>query len=79
MLLASGQSRVAGGFLGWSARELAEAASLGLSTIERPGAGNSITAAGMAAIQRAREGGGVRFNPGNGGAAGARLCGSDPA
>ena len=65
--------RGARGLVGWSARELAEAAQLGLSTVQRVEAGGSITAANMAAIRRALEAAGVQLIPENGGGAGARM------
>ena len=73
MLLTAGQIRAARGFLGWSARQLAEASSLGLSTVQRAESGGSITTANISAIRRAFEGAGVVFIPENGGGEGVRL------
>ena len=73
MLLGSEQIRGARGFVGWSARELADKAGLGLSTVQRVEAGGSITGANMAAIRRALEEAGVEFIPENGGGAGVRM------
>jgi transcriptional regulator with XRE-family HTH domain len=73
MPLTSGQLRAARGFVGWSARELAGAAKLGLSTVQRVESGGSITAANMDALQRALETAGVEFIPENGGGVGVRL------
>ena len=73
MLLGPGQIRGARGFVGWSARELADKAGLGLSTVQRVEAGGSITGANMAAIQRALEQAGVEFISENGGGAGVRM------
>jgi transcriptional regulator with XRE-family HTH domain len=74
LFLSAAQVRGARGFLGWSARELADAAQLGLSTIQRLEAGGSITAANMAAIRGAMERAGVEFIAENGGGAGVRLA-----
>lgn len=72
--------RAARGFLSWSARQLAEAANLGLSTVQRVEAGGGITGANMDAIRRALEDAGVEFIPENGGGAGVRMRkGSDHA
>jgi transcriptional regulator with XRE-family HTH domain len=73
MVLTGAQIRGARGFVGWSARELAEAAGLGLSTIQRVESGGSITGANMSAIRAALESAGVEFIPENGGGAGVRL------
>lgn len=73
MLLTGGQIRAARGFLGWSARELAQAANLGLSTVQRLEAGGAITAANMDALRHALEARGIEFIPENGGGAGVRL------
>ena len=63
--------------MGWSARQLAQAANLGLSTVQRVEAGGSITGANMDAIRRALEGAGVEFIAENGGGAGVRMRKSD--
>lgn len=60
-------------FAGWSARQLAEAANLGLSTVQRVEAGGSITGANMDAIRRALEAAGIEFIAENGGGAGVRM------
>ena len=73
MPLTSGQIRAARGFLGWSARELADAANIGISTVQRAEAAGTITAANMDAIQRALEAAGVQFIAENGGGPGVRL------
>ena len=78
MLLIGGQIRAARGFLDWSARELAQAANLGLSTVQRVEAGVAITAANMDALRRALEAAGIEFIPENGGGVGLRLRKSDP-
>jgi transcriptional regulator with XRE-family HTH domain len=65
--------RGARGFLGWSARQLAEAANLGLSTVQRLEAGGLVTPANMDAMRRALEEGGVEFIAENGGGAGVRM------
>jgi transcriptional regulator with XRE-family HTH domain len=59
--------------VGWSARELAEAANLGLSTVQRIEAGGTITPANLDAIRRALEEAGIEFIPENGGGEGVRL------
>jgi transcriptional regulator with XRE-family HTH domain len=60
--------------LGWSAAKLAEAAQVGVATVNRfeAGAGATIPAT-LAAIERALETGGIEFISENGGGAGARL------
>ena len=73
MVLTAGQIRGARGFVGWSARELAEAAKLGLSTVQRAEAGGGITAANMSAVRAALEAAGIEFIPENGGGAGVRM------
>jgi len=78
MLLTGGQIRAARGFLDWSARELAQAANLGLSTVQRVEAGVAITAANMDALRRTLEAAGIEFIPENGGGVGLRLRKSDP-
>ena len=72
-MLSAAQVRGARGFVGWSARELAEAANIGLSTVQRVEAGGVITPANMDAIRRALEAAGVEFIPENGGGAGVRM------
>ncbi|WP_284945335.1 helix-turn-helix domain-containing protein [Acidisoma cladoniae] len=73
MNLSAAQTRGARGFLGWSARQLAEAANLGLSTVQRLESGGAITSANMDAIRRALEAAGVEFIAENGGGAGVRM------
>lgn len=59
--------------MGWSARQLAQAASIGLSTVQRIEAGGSVTPANMKAMQHALEAAGVQFIAENGGGAGVRM------
>lgn len=73
MLLTSAQIRGARGFVGWSARELADKAGVGLSTVQRLEAGGTITGANMTALRRALEEAGVEFIAENGGGAGVRM------
>jgi transcriptional regulator with XRE-family HTH domain len=73
MVLIAEQVRAARGLLNWSAQNLAKAANLGLSTIQRFEGGGVITAANLAAIRSALEAAGVEFIPENGGGAGVRL------
>jgi transcriptional regulator with XRE-family HTH domain len=73
MFLTAGQIRAARAFIGWSARKLAERAKLGLSTVQRVEAGESITSANLDAIYRTLDKAGVEFIPENGGGAGVRL------
>jgi transcriptional regulator with XRE-family HTH domain len=80
MLLTGGQIRAARAFVGWSARDLAERAGLGLSTVQRAEASDgepSITKANLAAIRTSLETAGVEFIAENGGGPGVRL--RDPA
>ena len=60
--------------LGWSAAKLAEAAQVGIATVNRfeAGAATSIPAT-LAAIERALEAAGVEFIDENGGGRGVRL------
>lgn len=81
MLLTGGLIRAARAFVGWSARELAEAARLGLSTVQRAETaddGPAITRANLAAIRVALEGAGVIFVDPNGDGPGVRLRKQDP-
>jgi hypothetical protein len=73
MVLIPEQVRVGRGLVNWSARQLAEAARLGLSTIQRFEGGGTVTAANLEAIRAALEAAGVEFIPENGGGAGVRL------
>jgi transcriptional regulator with XRE-family HTH domain len=60
--------------LGWSAAKLAEAAHVGIATVNRFEAGaNTPIPATLAAIERALEAAGVEFIDENGGGAGVRL------
>lgn len=68
------QVRAARGLVNWSARALAEAAKLGLSTVQRFEGGGAITAANLEAIRRALEAAGIQFIAENGGGAGVRLA-----
>jgi transcriptional regulator with XRE-family HTH domain len=67
------QTRAARGLLNWSARQLAEAAKVGLSTVQRFEGGGAITIANLDAMRRALETAGAEFIPENGGGAGVRL------
>ncbi len=74
-MITSEQIRGARGMTGWSSRELAEKAGLGLATIQRMenrGTGSS-TAANVDAVQRALEAAGIEFISENGGGAGVRF------
>jgi transcriptional regulator with XRE-family HTH domain len=74
MLLAS-QSRMARSALGWSIRDLAEKAGVGVTTITRfEGGLTEPNRATLAAMQAALEAGGVQFIAENGGGAGVRLA-----
>lgn len=73
MLLTGGQIRAARGFLNWSARELAQVANLGLSTVQRVEAGGAITGANLNAIRHTLEAAGIEFIPENESGAGVRL------
>jgi transcriptional regulator with XRE-family HTH domain len=72
MVLIPEQVRAARALLDWSARDLADVAKLGLSTIQRFERGGAITPANLDAIRTALEAG-VEFLPENGGGAGVRL------
>jgi transcriptional regulator with XRE-family HTH domain len=68
MPLTGGQIRAGRAFLGWSAKELAEKAGLGLSTVQRAeGAEGSppITKANLATIRAALEAAGIEFVDGD--------------
>ena len=68
------QCKMARAALGWTTRELAEHAQVGIMTVSRFEAGTGeIYPATRAAIARALEAGGVDFIPENGGGAGVRL------
>jgi len=77
--LAPSQCRMARAALGWTTRDLAERAQVGVMTISRLEAGTGDTyPATRAAIARALEAGGVSFIPENGEGAGVRLRKPDP-
>lgn len=59
--------------MNWSARQLAEASKLGLSTIQRFEGGGVITAANLEAMRSALESAGVIFIDQNGEGPGVRL------
>jgi transcriptional regulator with XRE-family HTH domain len=68
------QCKMARVALGWNAAKLAEAASVGVATVNRFEAGAAIPIpATLAAIERALEAAGVEFIAENGGGAGVRL------
>ncbi|WP_282608960.1 helix-turn-helix transcriptional regulator [Pelagibius sp. Alg239-R121] len=74
-MISSEQIRGARGMVGWSSRELAEKAGLGLATIQRMenrGTGAS-TAANVEAVTRALAAAGIEFIAENGGGAGVRF------
>jgi transcriptional regulator with XRE-family HTH domain len=67
-------SRAARGLIDWTQKQLADAASVGLSTVKAFEAGNSTPMANnLRAMQAALEGAGIEFIPENGGGAGVRL------
>jgi transcriptional regulator with XRE-family HTH domain len=70
------QIRAARALLRWTAEDLADSASVGLSTIRRAEAEDgvpSITAANLKLIRLALEGTGIEFIPENGGGVGIRF------
>jgi transcriptional regulator with XRE-family HTH domain len=69
------QVRAARALIGWSQAELASAAGLTLSEIDRfeTGAPDSVSAATIEKMRAALESAGVAFIPKNGGGAGVRL------
>ncbi len=69
------QVRAARALIGWSQAELADAAGVSLSVVDRFEAGqpDSIPAEAVAKMRAALESGGVAFIPKNGGGAGVRL------
>lgn len=67
---------MARGHLKWSVKELAEKASLGISTIQRMEACDDVpvvSTKNLAVVQSTLEAAGVEFIPENGGGAGVRL------
>ncbi|RWI50112.1 MAG: transcriptional regulator [Mesorhizobium sp.] len=73
-----------GNLVRWSAKDLADAASVGVATVRRAESDDgipSITAANRNAIRNALEAAGIEFIPENGGGPGLRRrvvrCGSD--
>ncbi len=69
------QVRAARALIGWSQAELADAAGVSLSVVDRfeTGQPDSIPAEAVAKMRAALESGGVAFIPKNGGGAGVRL------
>ncbi|MBO0144721.1 transcriptional regulator [Agrobacterium sp. Ap1] len=70
------QIRAARGLVRWSARELANAAAVGVATVSRAEVQDgrpSITTANLKAIQQALEHAGIEFIPTNGGGVGVRF------
>jgi transcriptional regulator with XRE-family HTH domain len=74
-MIEPGQVRAARALIGWSQRELADAAGLALSIVDRFETGQSDGALSEAVekMRAALESGGVAFIPKNGGGAGVRL------
>ncbi|WP_109672826.1 helix-turn-helix domain-containing protein [Mesorhizobium loti] len=71
------QMRAARALLRWSAKDLADAASLGVATVRRAESDDgipSITSANRKAIRTALEAAGIEFIPENGGGPGVRLA-----
>jgi transcriptional regulator with XRE-family HTH domain len=64
---------MARGALGWSARQLATAAAVGINTITRFENGSDTLASTVTKLRTALEAAGVEFIPENGGGAGVRL------
>jgi transcriptional regulator with XRE-family HTH domain len=72
--ITSATCRAARGLVDWTQRQLAEAASVGLSTVKAFEAGSSTPVLNnLRAIQAALEGVGVQFIPSNGGGHGVRM------
>nr|WP_223217291.1 helix-turn-helix transcriptional regulator [Rhizobium cauense] len=70
------QIRAARALLKWTAENLAEAASVGLSTVRRAETDNqlpSITTANLKLIRMTLENAGIQFLPSNGGGVGVRF------
>jgi transcriptional regulator with XRE-family HTH domain len=75
-MIDSKQCRMARAALGWSAAKLADAAQVGVATVNRFESGTAVPIpATLAAIERALSSGGVLFIPENGGGPGVRLRG----
>jgi transcriptional regulator with XRE-family HTH domain len=74
-MIEAAQVRAARALIGWSQRELADAAGLPLSTVDRfeTRAPDSVSAEAVAKMSAALESAGVAFIPRNGGGAGVRL------
>jgi transcriptional regulator with XRE-family HTH domain len=74
-MIEAAQVRAARALIGWSQAELAEAAGVSVSLVDRfeAGAPDSIPAEAVAKMRTALESAGVAFIPKNGGGAGVRL------
>jgi transcriptional regulator with XRE-family HTH domain len=74
-MIEAAQVRAARALIGWSQAELADAAGLPLSTVDRfeTGAPDSVPAEAVAKMRAALESAGVAFIPKNGDGAGVRL------
>jgi transcriptional regulator with XRE-family HTH domain len=74
-MIEAAQVRAARALIGWSQAELADAAGLPLSAVDRfeTGAPHSVPAESVAKMRAALESAGVAFIPRNGGGAGVRL------
>ena len=73
-MIEAAQVRAARALIGWSQAELADAAGLPLSTVDRFETGaDSVPAEAVAKMRAALESAGVAFIPKNGGGAGVRL------
>jgi transcriptional regulator with XRE-family HTH domain len=74
-MIEAAQVRAARALIGWSQAELAEAAGVSVSLVDRfeAGAPDSIPAEAVAKMGAALESAGVAFIPKNGGGAGVRL------
>lgn len=75
-MIEASQIRAGRALLGWSQRQLAEAAGVGEATVKRLEANGTGGAIGstVAAIEAALESAGVRFLPANGSGPGVRLA-----
>lgn len=75
-MLVSAQIRAARALVRWSAQELADAAGVGISTVQRMENAEGVPSASgknLAAIQHALEAAGIIFIPSNGEGPGVRL------